>query len=112
MTTWSSHSHASDQQWLAVLGDELSNQDTTTEVELGGIAAAAAVAAWHRDESSTDAGKETDLDRSARNAASELALIGLVVERDGVQLANGNVRVLLHPDAVAEAVNAARSAAG
>jgi hypothetical protein len=91
---------------LAQIGRSMFGQDLRITVELPAALAAAALAAWLRD----DAGgteNESDAARTIRHEAGALALIGLAVEEHGAPADSDRVEVDLDAWQVGCALDAA-----
>lgn len=69
---------------LAQIGKRLFQQSTRIEVRLPSDLARLAVDAWARDETDDVPADESSTQRSSRDAAANLALIGLAVHASGV----------------------------
>ncbi|BDT98380.1 hypothetical protein IFM12276_14090 [Nocardia sputorum] len=72
-----------DRDVLATIGTYLDSQTTRISVRLPRSAAESAVAAWNRDES-CELENESRAEYELRDAAAELALIGLAITTRGV----------------------------
>jgi len=76
---------ASDAERLYELAQELLPQTPRVELTVSRTLADRAVAAWHRDEDLADLENETDAQRTIRDEAATLALIGKSIEESGVE---------------------------
>jgi hypothetical protein len=76
---------ASDAAQLYDLAQELLPQTPRVELTISRTLADRAVSAWHRDEVLADLDDETDAQRTIRDEAATLALIGQSIEESGVE---------------------------
>jgi len=76
---------AADAGTLHELAQELLPQSPKVQVRLPRVFADRAVAAWQRDEDLGDLSRETDRQRSIRDDAGTLALIGQSIEETGIE---------------------------
>ncbi|GIF69133.1 hypothetical protein Ais01nite_71680 [Asanoa ishikariensis] len=95
-----------DSHVLRAIGTTLGGAVAGAAVTLPSELAAAALAAWHRDEDDDLASPESARQSTLREHAATLALIGLTVEKRGSDTAGG-VSVQLRANLVAEARAAA-----
>jgi hypothetical protein len=91
---------------LAQIGRCLFEQDLTVTVRLPVALAAAAQAAWDRDDTG-DFENETPTERTSRHQAGALALVGLAVEERGASKEGDEVEVALDAWQIGSALDAA-----
>jgi hypothetical protein len=75
----------SDAELLYELAQELLPQTPRVELSISRRLADRAVDAWHRDEAAAELEHETDAQRTVRDEAATLALIGQSIEESGVE---------------------------
>jgi hypothetical protein len=97
---------AADAQKLYEVAQELLPQMTLIEVRITRNIADEAVAAWRREEDPGELTNETDEQRSLRDDAATLALIGMAVEESGIEDGD-HVRFKLDAWTLGTALNAA-----
>ncbi len=76
---------AADTQQLYELAQELCPQSPLIELRVSRQLADKAVAAWHREDEPGELPHETSHQRSTRDGAATLALIGAAIEETGVE---------------------------
>lgn len=76
---------AEEARLLAEVGKWLFAQPTTVQIRLPRSIAAVAVASWERDGDEGPLAPETYLQRAVRHQAGTLALIGLCIQKGGVE---------------------------
>ncbi len=94
---------------LAQVGRVLFPQETRVQIRLPRELAEAARRAWRRESVVSDPGDETDQERSTRQRAGDLALIGLAIEERG-RIEDGEVVVDLDAWQIGSALTAADDA--
>jgi hypothetical protein len=98
--------HEREADVLAQIGRCLFEQDLTVTVRLPVALAAAAQAAWDRDDAS-DFENETPAERTSRQQAGALALVGLALEEHGASNQGDEVEVTLDAWQIGSALDAA-----